>query len=252
MKSLKTLISCMLLICLCLSVLALVGCDDLPIDLGALGGSLGGEQQGSEDVHEHTLTDHAEKAATCTDGGWLAYVTCSTCDYTTYTATEALGHDFAENALQSGDHHSRLCTRCTESVDSAHEWGEAELITEPTCLLDGTLSYACTVCGAKKLESAAALGHDFSGEYIPQVENHLVSCVRCNETVAEDHEWQEKGLLVSEPTCTLSGLISYSCAYCGADTTLVVDPLDGLCIPTIIISGICISFNPSYKKNLNG
>ena len=40
----------------------------------------------------HNLTEHSGQAATCTQSGWNNYVTCSRCDYTTYTAIPAKGH----------------------------------------------------------------------------------------------------------------------------------------------------------------
>ena len=40
----------------------------------------------------HDTTDHAAKAATCTEKGWSVYQTCSRCDYSTYKEIPALGH----------------------------------------------------------------------------------------------------------------------------------------------------------------
>uniref|UniRef100_UPI0037DD6B41 leucine-rich repeat domain-containing protein n=1 Tax=Methanomethylophilus alvi TaxID=1291540 RepID=UPI0037DD6B41 len=40
----------------------------------------------------HDATDHAAKAATCTEKGWSVYQTCSRCDYSTYKEIPALGH----------------------------------------------------------------------------------------------------------------------------------------------------------------
>ena len=41
----------------------------------------------------HNLTEHEAKAPTCTEAGYNAYVDCSRCNYTTYEAVKALGHD---------------------------------------------------------------------------------------------------------------------------------------------------------------
>lgn len=51
----------------------------------------------------HDLQPHEAKAATCSEGGWKAYETCLRCDYSTFEATEKLGHD-----LQSG-----VCLHCS-------------------------------------------------------------------------------------------------------------------------------------------
>ena len=48
------------------------------------------------DALGHDEQAHDGKAATCTESGWKAYVTCSRCDYTTYEEIEALGHDFVD------------------------------------------------------------------------------------------------------------------------------------------------------------
>ena len=40
----------------------------------------------------HNEVEHEGQAATCTENGWNAYVTCSNCDYTTYSEIKATGH----------------------------------------------------------------------------------------------------------------------------------------------------------------
>ena len=40
----------------------------------------------------HNYIEHAGQQATCTQSGWADYVTCSRCDYTTYSAIPAKGH----------------------------------------------------------------------------------------------------------------------------------------------------------------
>ena len=42
----------------------------------------------------HKEVSHEGLAATCTEAGYAAYVTCENCDYTTYTELEALGHNY--------------------------------------------------------------------------------------------------------------------------------------------------------------
>ena len=54
----------------------------------------------------HDTTDHAAKAATCTEKGWSVYQTCSRCDYSTYKEIPALGHT-------KGTHHEAVNATCT-------------------------------------------------------------------------------------------------------------------------------------------
>ena len=205
MRIIKNLV----LVLLVLSLLMLAGCDKLPIDLDKI---LGKEEPVA---HEHTLVQHEGLAPTCTEAGWLPYETCSTCEeYTTYTALEALGHDYATTPVASGDHHSRFCLRCTESLDDAHEWELVE-VTAPTCTLGGSESYKCSACDAKKLVGTEKLGHDFSDEYVANGEVHSYLCSRCDATEDAAHEWNE-GELTTAPTCTEDGILTYTCAVCGA------------------------------------
>ena len=54
-----------------------------------------GKTEGGEEVAAlgHDEVTHEAKAATCTEIGWDAYVTCTRCNYTTYVEKAALGHD---------------------------------------------------------------------------------------------------------------------------------------------------------------
>ncbi|MDE7087374.1 MAG: hypothetical protein K2O67_04195, partial [Clostridia bacterium] len=68
----------------------------------------------------HDLIHHEAQAATCLEKGWNAYDTCSRCDYTTYSETAALGHNFGEwetvkeaTFTEDGEK-KRECSRCDE------------------------------------------------------------------------------------------------------------------------------------------
>lgn len=74
----------------------------------------------------HDKVSHSGKAATCTEGGWKAYVTCKRCDYTTYTTTKALGHSYPDdfNIVYDASYKTtgvkmKGCTRygCNETKD---------------------------------------------------------------------------------------------------------------------------------------
>lgn len=60
----------------------------------------------------HTEQPVPAKAPTCTEIGWDAYVTCSRCDYTTYTEKAALGHNYADG----------MCTGCDEKQMFTMTW----------------------------------------------------------------------------------------------------------------------------------
>ena len=94
-------------------------------------------------------------APTCTETGLTAGVKCSRCNVETTprTVVSALGHDFSEQYLPNGDVHSHFCSRCTATADDAeHAWAFVEMTKVPDCYNKGEEKYACTACGAEKLQ----------------------------------------------------------------------------------------------------
>ena len=68
----------------------------------------------------HNEVNHEAKAPTCTEIGWDTYVTCSRCDYTTYTEKAALGHNevvyqgYAATCTEDGLTDGVKCSVCNE------------------------------------------------------------------------------------------------------------------------------------------
>ena len=61
----------------------------------------------------HDEIAHDAKAPTCTEIGWDAYVTCSRCDYTTYSEKTGGGHDYVAEEGAPGMIYT--CSRCEDS-----------------------------------------------------------------------------------------------------------------------------------------
>ena len=88
MNSMNKCFICAMLLCMCLFLFALVGCDGVP---------------GKEQVHEHTIVEHEGQDPTCTKDGWRPYKTCSTCnEYSTYSKIDALGHRYSTEYTPNG------------------------------------------------------------------------------------------------------------------------------------------------------
>lgn len=148
-----------------------------------------------------TATEKGEAARFCTTDGckstetaelpvltdttvWTASVTAATCttpEITTYTSV--YGTVTVETAAANG-----------------HNFQVSAIVTEPTCTEKGSATIKCTVCDCEETKEIAALGHDFSGAFVPFIasayedesgetwgtdydgsEYHAKKCSRCGE-----------------------------------------------------------------------
>ena len=102
----------------------------------------------------------------------------------------------SEEFFKDGNKHWKECSVCSKHIEeSAHNIIQGE--KAPTCTEDGyeNCKY-CSVCGYVTQEGTpvAALGHDFSGNYLFDENNHWKKCQRegCNETASiHEHSFEE-------------------------------------------------------------
>ena len=92
-----------------------------------------------------------------------------------------------------------------------HSWDKGTVTTDPTCTKDGVKTYTCSLCGETKTETVAALGHKYT-------DGKCSVCGECN------HSWDE-GNVTTDPTCTASGVKTYTCSLCGGTKTETVAAL---------------------------
>lgn len=84
---------------------------------------------------------------------WTASVTAATCttpEITTYTS------DYGTVTVET-------------AVANGHKFQVSAIVTEPTCTEKGSATIKCTVCDCEETKEIAALGHDFSGAFVPYV-----------------------------------------------------------------------------------
>lgn len=109
-----------------------------------------------------------------------------------------------------------------------HNWEQQEVLTDPTCVKEGTAVYVCTYCGETEERSIAATGKHTWGKGVvvksPTCHTEGITsytCSICGETRQNKtaptgkHSW-DKGSVIKAATCSTVGSIRYTCVFCGA------------------------------------
>lgn len=100
-------------------------------------------------VHRNP-TEHAAKAATCTEAGWTAYTTCSTCNYNNKTDLPALGHNWGDVTYSWNSEHTKVTATRVCKHDASHKETQTvsatSTVTVPaTCVSEGERTYTSAV-----------------------------------------------------------------------------------------------------------
>ncbi len=194
-------------------------------------------------------TDHTynnENGATCTEDYY-----CITCGE---IFAESLGHFPTYSTAHCEN--ENLCIRCGELLEAAvgHDY-QSEVFAEPDCYRDGEIYHACTRCGDSYTEIQPQLEHDpvlqegrpstctqqgYIGATVcslcgtvlaPQAslplgdhidQNADGACDACGFSEECIHAWSE-GVINPLPTCTESGVKTFTCSVCGETKTESVD-----------------------------
>lgn len=130
-------------------------------------------------------------------------------------------HTFGDWEKVDDDYHSRSC-ECGYFEKAEHSWNEGVVTTEPTCTERGEKTYTCSTCDATKTEIVSATGHSFGDWTEKDGNEHTRVCSKCQTSETEAHSWNN-GEITLEPTCTENGTNTYTCTYCGATKTEIVN-----------------------------
>ena len=177
----------------------------------------------------HTLEPVAEKAATCTTGGNVAYWKCSVCGKafkdangsqpTTVEAEtlDALGHDYTVTG-HDDTNHWKACSRCNEK--DASSVAAHTLVVVKKTYADGSPTHEvqCSVCAYNTERAHEADEGDVKNEWKHDGENHW-HVYGCGTIMnKESHTW-DTGKVTKAATCTEKGVKTYTCSKCGETKT---------------------------------
>ena len=195
------------------------------------------EDCGETKAEDIAMLPHTEEiipavAATCTTAGSTAGIKCSVCE-TVLTAPEiipALGHKYGTDWKSDVLNHWHECTVCGDKIDTAAHTEDSGTVTvKPTTESTGTRVYACKECGAMiRDEVIPALDpsheHEYAATWKYNKNEHWHECI-CGETSEMSlHVW-DSGMPVTAPTCTETGVVTYTCTVCGITKTETVNAL---------------------------
>ncbi len=136
--------------------------------------------------------------------------------------------EFAEHVweeVKCGE--KRKCKKCNLVSEEVieHEWSEGFITIQATCSGNGVMTYICTNCLDKKMESIPMLAHAYSIQTEIKkptcIEEGVVSsiCSKCGNTVISyidktEHVYSNEWVIDEEATCIKKGQKSYHCLNC--------------------------------------
>ena len=162
----------------------------------------------------HDEINHEAKAPTCTEIGWDAYVTCSRCDYSTYSEQLATGHTEVVDArveptcTSTGKTEGKHCSVCNTVFSEQIE------IPKISHTYDDKYDESCNVCGfVRDAECAHTELETIPGKDATCTAPGLTEgerCKKCDEIITAQTEIPSLGHTEVvdariEPTCTATG-----------------------------------------------
>ena len=193
---------------------------------------------------EHTWNAGKEvKSPTCVEKGKTEYI-CIICEKIRTEEIEPQGHQNTEVRDQLGvtcnmdgytgdiyckDCNTKIQTGQVIAATGEHIWDGGEEIQAPTCMEQGEIQYACTVCGKIKIEEIEPQNHQ-NTEVRNQIDTTCntdgytgdIYCKDCSVKIETgqvivatgEHIWDD-GEETKFSTCMEQGEKKYTCTVCG-------------------------------------
>lgn len=175
----------------------------------------------------HTFEFLEEIPATCLDIGSKVYQ-CA-CGEKRVETFDSLGHEQGSSYKYDENNHYYECSRpnCDHKIGIAPHSYVISNIVEPTCEKTGSQTKTCA-CGYSYVETITAKGHNYGSAYEYNDDGmHYLPCL--NPGCDAKTEYKAHNLIptvVTTKTCTMDGVIRYTCDTCNFSTT-VTDKAEG-------------------------
>ena len=201
------------------------------------------------ETHKHSFGEGTTiTELTCTQDKEIDY-TCSECGYVKKEITKATGHNYVlsdekkADCTHEGYTGDRKCSKCDDVQKgkvipaTGHQWGEWETTLAKTCTTDGEQVRKCSQCSETETKTLKATGH--TPETVGakpatcQKEGYTgdEKCKVCHEILTEgttipktQHSW-DNGVITKAPSCTATGIKTFTCDNCGATKTVALAKL---------------------------
>lgn len=129
-------------------------------------------------------------------------------------------HSFEAGWSSDENYHWKICTDDDCKLTAARATHSFDQITENP---DGTKTYFCKVCGAKRSEH----NHIYSDDYTSNSTHHWLTCTveGCTEVYERDEHSFDDGMVVLPPTSETEGKLQYQCDICGKTKSESIEKL---------------------------
>ncbi len=194
-------------------------------------------------VHKHSYESKITKKAACETAGERTY-TCKICGDSYTESIAATGHKtvkdkaVAATCITDGKTEGSHCSVCGRVIKAqtvikaaGHKYDNGKVTKQPTCTAEGVKTYTCSVCGAAKTEAVKAKGHTIvtdkavAAACTTDGKTEGPHCSVCGAVIkaqtvikATGHKYDD-GKITKQPTCTATGVKTFTCSECGATKT---------------------------------
>lgn len=148
--------------------------------------------------------------------------TCTKCEATKTETIPKHEHVYGDWVADGEKNHKKTCA-CGETVTEPHDFNEGFITKPATTTEKGEITYTCKTCGGTKVSPLAKISdsHNHKNVWVKKnADIHVEMCKGCGQPTGryEPHMW-DAGEVITAPTETTEGAITYHCTVCGTEKT---------------------------------